>query len=145
MDAVRDRLLEVFDSSGRDAYRLAVMITGDSGRAHVAVIGAFSALADEIGGEVWAVSGRARLLHHVLRRTQPPRAGDPPVPPHNAEELIATARALPTQQRRAVLLHCGLGLDGPELASALDLPTSVAASQLRRGVAAVSARMEGHG
>lgn len=145
MDAVRDRLLEVFDSSGRDAYRLAVMITGDGGRARAAVIDAFSDLADEIGNEVWAVSGRARLLHHVLRRAQPPVTADPPVPPHSPEELIATARALPSQQRRAVLLHCGLGLDGPELAAALDLPTSVAASQLRRGIAAVSARMEGHG
>jgi DNA-directed RNA polymerase specialized sigma24 family protein len=143
MDGVRDRLLATFDACHSDAFRLAALLTDDAALATRAVVDAFTDLAQELASGDWAVSPRSRLLHHVLRRAEPQGDGSGPLEGlEPADQLVALVRALPNQQRRAVVLHCGLGLDGPELASALDLPTSQAVSQLRRGIASVAARRE---
>lgn len=140
MDGIRDRLLATYDACHCEAYRLAVLLTGDSSGARLAVVSAFTDLAHELSAGGWVASTRARLFHHVMRRAQVPEGEADDADP--VDELVAVVRSLPNQQRRAVVLHCGLGLDGADLASALDLPTSQAVSQLRRGIAAIAARLE---
>lgn len=144
MDDVHARVLATYDAVHVLAWRLAVMAGATAAEARTVVVGAFADLASEVRAGHEGPDPASRVLHHVLRRVSAGETDDVPVPPPDDDALVATVHGLPNQQRRAVLLHCGLGLSGPDLARALDLPPSQAASQLRRGVAAVAARLEGH-
>ena len=150
MDNQPESVRELFDVEYAGLVRLATLITGDAAAAEDAVQEAFArAVArwhrlrsyDRPGAWVRRVTIRLAVRDRGRRRRElPSELADSPVADAAApdDELIAALRALPANQRAALVLFYFERLPTAEVAEELGVRPSTARSLLHRGRAALA-------
>ncbi len=151
---------ELFDRHWRDAYRVALLVTGDAAAAEDIAQEAFLAalralprfdLRRPLGPWLHRIVVnraidwcRARKLRAEVAAGAAPEtaAGDPRPIGGFGEEAAAALLRLAPEQRAVVVMRYLLELTPGEIAKALDLPRGTVNSRLRRGLDALGELME---
>jgi DNA-directed RNA polymerase specialized sigma24 family protein len=148
---------DLYESHHRSLFRLAALLTGDSGLAETAVLDAFATLhsawkAVGSGERAWRyllrlvilrsrraarrsrLAAASSLTGSTMRSPSCPAAGgvaalpDPP-------ELIVALRSVPLHQREAVVLTCYLDLTEGQAAAAMGVRRAALRRLLKEGLA----------
>lgn len=160
-DLRRDRLRELYEAHYRDLVRLACLLVDRTEAAEevvqdafVRLHGALDRITDDDAAPAYLRSivmngARSRLRHRQVVRRHPP-VPEPAAAPADAgallredqREVIEALRSLPTRQRECLVLRYYGGCSEAEIAATLGIARGTVKSNVSRGMAAMTQRLE---